>query len=166
LESIKPVFMKKDAFMLVGVDKYTDTGFAAIGEAWDELCKRSGEIRNCVNDRTRYGFEDYSRGFESPPGAALPHYHYLAAVQVDSLDDIPEGLFGRSVPEATYAVFTQRMPIGDLHKVFRYVYDVWLPKSGYEIDPAVCADFEYYPEPITDREHALVEIYLPVVAKS
>ncbi|WP_409343482.1 GyrI-like domain-containing protein [Paenibacillus sp. MBLB4367] len=166
MEPIKPIFMKKDAFLLVGVDKYTDTGFAAIEEAWMDFQARAQDIRNRVNEHACYGFEDYTRGFAWPQGAPLPHYHYIAAAQVSSLEDIPEGLFGRSVPAATYAVFTRRMPLSELHKAFRYVYDEWLPQSGYEIDPAVGADFEYYPEPVADHEHALIEIYLPIVPKA
>jgi AraC family transcriptional regulator len=88
-----------------------------------------------------------------------------AAVEVTALEDIPEGMKGKEVPAARYAVFTYRGPKAGVADLFRHIYDTWLPASGYVLDPKVQADFERYAERVTDPSNVTSKIYIPIVAK-
>jgi predicted transcriptional regulator YdeE len=160
----QPTFLHKDAFKIVGVERYTENGIPSIQEAWSEFTKRSEEIKRISTPRVCYGFEDYSRDFVmNSPG--FPKYYYLAAWEVDKIADVPEGMKSKEVPAADYAMFTHRGSISALPKVFAYIYGEWMPASGYAMDPKVQADFERYTEKMTDMENAVVEIWVPVVKK-
>ncbi|MBB6732380.1 effector binding domain-containing protein [Cohnella zeiphila] len=163
----KPQWVRKDAFTIVGVEKYTSDGIASIRQAWDEFLGRSGEIRHAAQPMIAYGYEDYSRDFRQPPDS-FPQFHYVAGLETEpgSEPDVPAGMTVKHVPSATYAMFRHEGPLSGIAGVFHYVYKEWLPSSGFDIDPAVMGDFERYPEPVSDPEHAAVEIYIPVVPAS
>jgi AraC family transcriptional regulator len=148
--------------MIAGVERYTENGIPSIREAWEEFDKRYKEIPNAVNDSQCYGFEDYSRDFDMNKGG-FPKYYYIASLEVTDITNLPEGIKGREVPAADYAVFTHQGSIAALPQVFGEIYGKWMPASGYKVDPAVSADFEFYPESVTDHENALVEIWVPIV---
>ncbi|MDF2835972.1 MAG: AraC family transcriptional regulator, partial [Paenibacillus sp.] len=161
---MKPTIVRKEAFSLVGFEKYTYDGAASIHEAWDAFMSRSDEIPNVVHSAGTYGYEDYSRDFVLGTGTGdMPKFYYMAGKEVTSLADIPEGMSGKKVPAATYAVFRHEGPLAAMGRLYRHIYDKWLPQSGYDIDPNVCGDFEHYPLPVTDPENAVVDIYLPLV---
>ncbi|MFC5402182.1 GyrI-like domain-containing protein [Cohnella soli] len=160
--SVNPQFVRKKSFYLVGEDRYTANGISDIREAWDALHRRLEEIRSRVPSGALLGFEDYSRETQMKPGQ-FPEFHYIAAAEVERIEDVPGGMYAKEVPEATYAVFSYRGPISSLSGMFRYIYDEWFPSSGYKLDPKVQADFEYYTEQITDWSNASIEIYIPVV---
>jgi AraC family transcriptional regulator len=159
-----PVIVRKIESNIVGIERYTENGIASIREAWAEFMTRLGEVPHQTTPPIPHGFEDYSRGLVLKPGE-FPKYYYLAGVQVERLTDIPEGMTAKVIPEADYAVFTHRGPIDNLHDSFRYIYETWMPNSGYKMDPEVSGDFERYPAPLTDMQNALVEIHVPVVKK-
>jgi AraC family transcriptional regulator len=160
----RPTFQHKDAFQIVGVERYTENGIPSIQDAWDEFTKRSEEIQHISQPRICYGFEDYSRDFVIVPDR-IPKYYYIAAWQVDRIADVPAGMVGKEVPASDCAVFEYRGPMEGIAKYFRYIYDEWLSSSAYQPDPKIQADFERYPEPLVDPQHWLVEIWLPVVKK-
>ena len=161
---LQPTFRSKAAFKIVGVERYTGEGISAIQDAWDEFGKRIPEIAHRVLPLGVYGFEDYSRDFVMTPGE-FPKFYYIAALEVDSLDDIPPGMVGRDVPAANYATFRYQGPVAGISAFFRSIYDEWLPASGYQLDPQVNADFER-PQPHGDNGEADEEIWLPIAKKS
>ncbi len=158
----QPQFSTIEAFRIIGIERYTSNGIASIQDAWEEFGKRSGEIPNLSQPVVSYGYEDYSRDLVLNPGE-FPEYYYFASYGVDTLENIPEGMTGKTVPTANYAVFTYRGPMSGLPAYFQYIYNEWLPTSGYKLDPAIMGDFERYTERMTDMNSAHVEVCLPVV---
>ena len=159
----EPKFLSREAFYLVGCEKYTKLT-SAIGKAWETLKKYEAEIPNRVNPCTKYGFEDYSRDF-SPE---TMQFYYMAAVQVSSLDNIPHGMTGKTVPASDYAVFTVKgcNANGEIGKAFRYIYDEWLPNSEYDFSDVICGDFEFYDERWDcSSAESEIDIYLPIRKK-
>lgn len=158
---IQPEFQSNEGFRIVGVERYTASGIASIREAWDEFGKRFGEIEHAVDASVCYGFEDYSRDFDlNRPD--FPKYYYIAALEVDQASEIPPGMVTKEIPAANYAVFRKRGSLEELPQFFGYIYNSWLPTSGYNMDSNVMGDFERYPEEVTDMQNALVEIWIPV----
>jgi AraC family transcriptional regulator len=156
----EPAFQRKTAFKIVGVERYTANGIPSIREAWAEFGKRSEEIKHVAGPAT-IGIEDYSRDFDMNNGG-FPKYYYIASYEVTELADIPGGMTSKHIPSANYAVFTYQGPIVGLHDFFEYIYEKWLPASGYSMDPNLSLDFERYPEPMMDMDNAQIEIWVPV----
>jgi AraC family transcriptional regulator len=159
----EPVFKRREAFKVIGIERYTSNGIPSIREAWAEFGKRSQEIQNAVHPGV-YGIEDYSRDLDMNKGG-FPKYYYIAGLEVSSIDNIPEGMKSKEIPAANYAVFTFQGPISALHEFFEFIYEEWMPKSGYSADPKLSFDFEYYPERVMDMNAAKVEIWVPVTKK-
>jgi AraC family transcriptional regulator len=158
----EPTFQSRPAFKIAGVERYTSEGITNIRQAWDEFGKRWNDIPNAVEPEVAYGFEDYSRDFDMNKGG-FPKYYYIAGKSVSSIDGLPDGLKGREVPAAEYAVFHYQGALDELPKFFGFIYGEWMPKSGYKMDPAVAADFERYTEKMTDPKNMSVNIWVPVV---
>ena len=156
-----PVFKKREAFKVIGIERYTANGIPSIQEAWSEFSKRNTEIPNATPPGV-YGVEDYSRDFVMNEGG-FPKYYYIAGYEVTSLSDIPEGMKGKEIPSADYAVFTYSGAISGIHEFFEFIYRDWMPKSGYSMDPKLNLDFEHYSEPNMDMNNVLLEIWVPVV---
>ena len=88
----------------------------------------------------------------------------MAARPVDSLDDIPDGMVGRTVPEGSYAVFTHVGRLDTLGRTMNYIYGSWVPNSGYELRPG--PDLELYDDRFDPAsETSEMDIYIPVKEK-
>jgi AraC family transcriptional regulator len=65
------------------------------------------------------------------------------------------------VPEYTYAVFAHKGDLPSLSKTYEYIYQTWLPQSGYKL--AAKIDFEHYNADFKDfAPDSVFYIYLPI----
>lgn len=90
--------------------------------------------------------------------------HYIAAARVTAIEDVPEGMVGREVPNTTFAVFTIEGHIRDLGKGCAHIYRTWLPASDW--DHSGIADIEHYDErfdPMSDT--SVIEYWVSVKPK-
>jgi AraC family transcriptional regulator len=65
------------------------------------------------------------------------------------------------VPSGQYAVFEHHGPMSGIQSTFDYIFDQWLPASGYTIDqrPHIAEmDERYRPDQSDSVEH----LYIPV----
>ncbi len=157
----EPLFQTRAAFKIVGVERYTDKGIPAIQEAWEEFTKRNHEIVNAIKPGV-FGIEDYSRDFDMNTGG-FPKYYYIAGYEVSGLKNIPAGMVGKEIPAANYAVFRYNGAISGIHDFFGYIYQNWMPNSGYSMDPKLSLDFEHYSEPNMNMNDVHLEIWVPIV---
>lgn len=160
----EPIFKTREAFSVVGIERYTANGIADIREAWGEIGARFNDVKNILMPPVAYGVEDYSRDFDMNAGG-FPKYYYIAGFEVTNTNDIPEGMKLRDIPAANYAVFSYEGPMSKLPEFFGFIYGQWIPASEYKMDPALSLDYERYPEKMTDMENARLEIWVPVVKK-
>src|SRR5260221_14731304 len=100
----EPIFKRREAFKVIGIERYTANGIPSIQEAWGEFSKRNKDIPNTILPGV-YGVEDYSRDFVMNEGG-FPKYYYIAAYEVTDLSEIPGGMKGMEIPAPDYAVFT------------------------------------------------------------
>lgn len=92
-------------------------------------------------------------------------FKYLACVEVENIDHVPDRMVQRTIPSAQYAVFTHKGTVGenkldDLYKTLNYIYGTWLPDSNYELDKLV-SDFELYDERFCSDKPEF-DIYVPI----
>jgi predicted transcriptional regulator YdeE len=148
--------VEKEAFLVAGVRYEGENKQGEIGELWDKgFLPRMGELAAITTDpHGAYGVARALPGIEPGP------FEYLAGMAVKSIEKLPEGMVGWSIPAHTYAVFRAN-GVADLGRVIGYVYGEWLPKSGYEM--AGDFTFEYYPE--TFPVDSVIHVYFPVRRK-
>jgi AraC family transcriptional regulator len=85
-----------------------------------------------------------------------------AAVEVSEIEGIPDGLEPLTIEGGKYAVFIHRGLLSDFQKTKSYIFDVWLPASGFTIDDRghfeVMGEKYYGPTDANSEE----EIWIPV----
>ena len=93
-------------------------------------------------------------------------------MEVESLDNIPEGFVGKVMPKAAYAVFRLTLDKLESGEFWQYFYKKWLPESGYEQPGALVtqkgwqqtsrAQIEVYSN-VTCAKDEEIEIYAPII---
>jgi predicted transcriptional regulator YdeE/DNA-binding transcriptional MerR regulator len=150
---MKPKFVTKPTFKAVGLSYVGKNEQGEIPKMWGVFNSRWEEIPAVGN--TCYGLcfsnrEDLSGG----------DFEYVAASEVKNNHNIPEGMVFREVPEYKYAVFTHHGKLDKLGETYEYIYNTWLPQSGYEVHPDKY-DMEVYDERfILDSDESAFDIYL------
>ncbi len=116
-------------------------GFQAVGLKWegtfeeafggairkiqDEMHQRLAEIPHVVDSEVLLGLSYHA----SLGGTGFTHY---AAVEVDKVEDLPDGMVAVSVPELTYAQ-TEHNKGQSVKHSYDNIY-VWIRSEGYQED--------------------------------
>lgn len=150
-----PKFERRAAFMAVGMRYYGNNEDKGIGRMWGEFNKRMGEIEHTTGKMESFGL--CSPTEPTPEG----NFEYIASLEVIRAEHIPEGMTLRFVPEQDYAVFTHVGKLDNLGGTYEYIFQTWLPQSGYAMADAT--DFELYTEEfIPGDEKSRFYIYIPI----
>jgi AraC family transcriptional regulator len=154
---MEPEIITKEAFKIIGMRYYGDNQKGEIKQLWDVFLPVEGRIKNRIHPDTGYGV---CYPVEEPGSSNA--FEYIAAVEVSCLDEIPEGMVGRTIPAQLYAVFTHKGSVDNIPETYQAIYAVWQPKSGYELVKA--PDFEYYDERFNPDKpvSSELDIYIPV----
>lgn len=76
-------------------------------------------------------------------------YRLVTCVKIENPENVDRGLYVDRVPPGLYAVFstppTEEHFAETIVDTWRYIFDVWLPESGYVLDPQGL-DYEFYDE--------------------
>lgn len=148
---MEPKIVTKPAFVVVGMEYRGENKNNEIAQMWQEFIPRIREIEHIVDDEVSYGV---CRDIEG-----TDEFEYVAAMEVDSPADIPEGMVSWTVPEQKYAVFACTLPT--LHEAYKHVFETWLPQSDYERGDG--PDFELYDKTLDPAvEGSELYIYVPI----
>ncbi|MWV46400.1 AraC family transcriptional regulator [Paenibacillus sp. HJL G12] len=91
-------------------------------------------------------------------------FQYLIGVKTDANRQQAAGFETRSIPAASWAVFTSIGPLpAAIQQVWQYVYQDWFPASGYEHAPG--PELEVYPPGDTMSDDYRCEVWIPVVKR-
>jgi len=149
---MQPQFVTKPTFTVAGMRIHTKPMTPEIPNLWQQFGPRMGEIQHSAEHHVAYGLMDH---FDQEIGK----FDYMAGVAVVKADDLPTGMTGWDVPANTYAVFEATLPT--LGETFGYIYNTWLPTSGYQ--QAAGPNFERYGETFNpDDPTSKLSIYIPV----
>lgn len=126
---------------------------ATIPTLWGFFFERIGEIKNRKDLSASYGVCVPTGGME---------FTYMAAVEVTSFDEVPEGMVTYTVPAQQYALFTHKGPASTIPEATKKIYGEWLPQTGYEtlIAPELEIYDERYCGPMS--EDSVMEIWVPI----
>ncbi len=156
---MEPKFVTKPAFLVAGsMYQGKNEGNAEIPQVWEnEFLPRMYELQR-VDPYVTYGVCRMMEGL--PEG----EFQYLCSVEVAGDENLPEGMTTWELPEQTYAVFAHKGAREGLADTYNYIYQSWLPQSGYELTGA--PDFEMYTNEFHDfAEDSVLYLYVPVRKK-
>jgi AraC family transcriptional regulator len=131
-------------------------------ELWRDFMTARKQVSNNIGSEL-YSIEVYEPlYFENfNPGKEFEKW---AAIDVTDFDSVPGGLETFTMPGGLYAVFVHKGPASNGPKTYGYIFNNWLPNSGYMLDdrPHFALMGEKYKNDSPDSEE---EIWIPVKPK-
>lgn len=163
-----PTLVTKTEFKLVGYALETNINegqnHAEIPAFWNRyLTEKLGEhVPNKIRPNVELGV---CANFQPETGVLT----YVIGFEVDSFDNVPDGMVCHTVPEATYAVFTtpkasEQDFSASIPQVWAAAFQNWFPSSGYE--HAGTPEFEWYDERCWSDTDKQMDIYIPIAKKA
>jgi len=144
--------VNKPAFKVAGLLHRGKPMSPEIPQLWGRFDATMGKIPHTVQPQAYYGLCD---NMDEQTG----EFDYLAAVEVASVEGMPEGIVVWEVPAATYAVFPTTL--AEIGATYERMYGQWLPASGYQRAPG--PDIELYDENFnSETPGSVFYLYLPV----
>lgn len=134
---MEPTIKKREQFQVVGLEYYGENKHNEIGEMWGQFNQIASTIPNKM-----FPMEAAFGICYMLPNDKEGSFHYIASLAVTSLDNIPNGMIGKTIPAGRYAVFTHYGKLDTLGDTYQKIYKEWLPASGLKIKGDL--DFEYY----------------------
>ncbi|MGP4071638.1 GyrI-like domain-containing protein [Piscibacillus sp. B03] len=155
---------KRDKVTLIGIEIKTygimkKSEPNSIPGLWEEFNQSTERIPNVKNQHEGYGLIEFPKGWQLGN-----RFLYTAGVVVTSVDDVPEGMVVKEIPEQEYAIVRYQGEIKEIGKGFNYFYNEWLPQSDYQKSGAF--EYEYYGEGFKgDSPESVLEVHFPVTKK-
>ncbi|WP_258102501.1 GyrI-like domain-containing protein [Marinoscillum sp. MHG1-6] len=159
---VEPQIKRIQAKRLIGMSLEMSFADNKTVELWRAFMPRKSEVSNAI-DSDLFSIQIYDPDFFktfNPKGK----FRKWAAVEVSEVIMAPHGMQVFDLPSGEYAVFHYKGNPQEGASMFQYIFGVWLPKSGYELDDR--PHFEVlgakYKNNDPDSEE---EIWIPVWAK-
>ncbi len=155
----EPTIIYKEEMKVVGFKlstcKENEADFKQIIKLWDRFFTRNlgDKIPNRKYPGTYLG---YSCDFDEHL-----RYSYLACSEVKDFSVIPRGLVSKTIPASRYIAFKVKCPVADrIIDAWRYLYAVWLPNSGYELNDKT--DIDVINQSLLFSDSSEMDIYIPI----
>jgi predicted transcriptional regulator YdeE len=117
---------------------------------WDKFMKEEiiGKIPNKMDDTVYCIYTDYEKDHTKP-------YTTILGCKVKNLDNIPNGMIGKSISEANYASFTAKGNVKN-----GSVFNEWIKIWNANLPRTFTSDFEVYGAKAQNLEKAEVDIFI------
>lgn len=120
-----PRFEDGPALLLAGLEEtYAYNRTEGIPSLWQRFNTHFGNIPGQRGD--------VAYGVCSQADAAAGSFRYMAAVEVEDADSLPNGFSTLKLPKQRYAVFLHRGHISAISLTAQHIFGSWLPQSGLE----------------------------------
>ncbi|MCI4669230.1 MAG: GyrI-like domain-containing protein [Bacteroidia bacterium] len=148
--------VKIEPFHMLGISIITSNkdgqALKEIGDLWGRFISEniSGQIPNKVDDTVYSLYTDYEGDHTKP-------YRVILGCKVSSLEDVPEGMLGRTFDGGNYAQFTAK---GNLNEglVGKKWFEIW----QMDLNRAYTADFEVFGEKALNPTDAEVDFLIAI----
>ncbi len=158
VKQMEPKIVKKEGFTLVGLRYFGKNEHNEIAEMWGKFNRKMEELGGLPHEQGDAAIGLCITPEDAPEDGA---FEYVAGLPVTKVEDVPEGFVVREMPAHTYAVFAHKGDMPSLPQTYEYIYETWLPQSGYKL--AAKIDFEYYDEDFKNfAPDSVFYIYLPI----
>lgn len=151
------IITEREELKVVGMIVQTSVNENKIPDLWNEFIPRLVELEtisvpDCTLGICLYNEEEFQEG---------DSFAYMAAVVVKDDSIIPQGMEFRIIPKTKVAVFTHEGSLDLLGETYSYIYDEWLPASGYDI--ADSDELEWYDSRfIFGEDDSQMDIHIPI----
>lgn len=160
----EPTILTISERKLVGMKIRTSLAENRTFELWNKFHPRLKEISNLKNSDL-YSIQVFDEDLEFSRFTPQTAFEKWAAAEVESFDEIPEGLETYTIPAGKYAIFIHRGLPSEFPETSRYIFGEWLPNSGFELDNR--PHFEIMNENYRpDDPLAEEEVWVPVLLKN
>lgn len=145
-----------DAFSIIGIAVRTsnEEGKSAqdIGALWEKFMSENiiGQIPNKISQNVYSVYTNYESDYTQP-------YTTILGCKVTSLEEIPQGMVGKSFDESTYLKFTAKGNLAD-----NVVYDAWVKTWNKYLSRKYIGDFEVYGGKAQNPVDVEVAIYVGI----
>ncbi len=159
--TMKPEITELEKKRLIGISVKTSLAQNNIPQLWNTFMPRIVEIANKI-DSGCYEIHPFDSELKMENFTEDMDFEKGAAVEVDNLDNIPDGLKAITIEGGKYAVFEHKGIMSNIQFSFDYAYGTWLPNTGYELDKR--ADFEVYGQQFYGPENpeSITELWIPI----
>lgn len=121
---------------------------------------RRKEIKNHLSTDL-FSMQVYDKNYDFKNFDLHAKFEKWAAIEVSDFNDVPSGMETFVLPEGLYAVFIHKGPASEGERTFRYIFQEWLPGSGYQLDDR--PHFEILGDKYkTDDPQSEEEVWIPV----
>ena len=125
MEVMEARVVHKPAFHVIGMaGRFTPTS-SKIPELWGRFVPRMGEVAHRRGGHTLGLCVDADTDSVAEVG-----FTYVAGVEVERLDSVPDEMIALTVPANTYAVMTHRGHVSRLPDMVKHVWGRWLRPRG------------------------------------
>lgn len=159
----EPKIRECAAFHCIGLQGTTKIINNQLYNLWDCFLKRINQVEAITKPLVYFEIHPFEDHENTSVYTEETVFSKIASIQVSTLDEVPDGMIARTVPEGKYAVFTHRGSIANIQMSYDYIWGTWFARSGHLINER--DDFERYDEqrfkgvyhPETE-----VDIYIPI----
>jgi len=102
-------------------------------ELWQKFMPRRKEIKNNLSNDL-FSLQVYEKSSDLNNFNADTVFEKWAAVEVADFDAIPDGMKTFTLAGGLYAVFNYKGLPSAFQETFEYIFNTWLPVSGYSPD--------------------------------
>lgn len=147
--------LEKPAFLCIGIEMRTENApekaMKDIPALWEKFYKEHilDQIPNKISFDVYGLYTDYEEDYTKP-------YSLIIGCMVSSLEQIPEGMVGKKIPAAKYAVFTAKGAFPE--SLIRTWNEIWKTPLARKY---LC-DFEWYGPRFADSEHPEVDVFIGI----
>lgn len=133
-------------------------------ELWQSFMPLLKTINNQKNDLL-YSLQIYPDVFDMYNFTPQVIFTKWAAVEVSDDTAVPDTLSKLNLPSGTYAVFLHKGPASDFYDTMEYIYQRWLPQSGYQV--ADRPHFELLSKKYKNNDpKSEEEVWIPITEKA
>ncbi len=144
-----------EAFKIIGIAVRTNNNYGKsqedIGNLWKRVFAEGilDQIPNKVTSEIVCLYTNYESDYTE-------NYTTILGCKVDTLDDIPHGMYGMEIEEALYVMARPKGRLPDI------VGNTWSEIHKSDLPRTYIADFDIYGEEARDPKNASVEIWVGV----
>jgi len=99
---------------------------------------------------------------DNPVITAYEDCHYMAALEVDSAFTTTNSISKLEIEESLCAVFHYEGVYGDVTKLMVYIYNFWLPNSGYEAKTLPAYAIYHKNHFLEENDRFSLDFYVPI----
>ncbi|MDR5590364.1 GyrI-like domain-containing protein [Christiangramia sp. SM2212] len=118
---------------LVGICIATSLADDKTSLLWNRFMNLKGTIAN-NKGKNLYSVQEYGENFIKGDFDTQSQFKKWAATEVSNFEEIPKGLEKLEIPGGKYAVFTHKGTAKEFSKTSTFIFNEWLPNSGYVLD--------------------------------